>query len=183
MPKLTMEFKMELKYNDKAEELVKLLSRLVPDEGVRVDVIKNVHLFRITSFSKRNPQTYDPGIIILAQGSKRIFIGDEILTYDPLNYLVLSVPLPLECETTASPKKPLLGLKIQVDAAAVGEILLATNDAGKRVTSFPRGYILLLWMIILWMHQSGLPRRLCQERTEIFRSHDCQGNNLQSFVR
>ena len=122
-----------------SDRMVELLEVLVPHEGVIRDIIQRVDLFRITQSSPRSPQKYDPSIIILAQGHKRIFIGDEVLTYDPLNYLVLSVPLPLECETTASAEKPMLGIKINVDAAIVGEILLSIDDTQHNPKFIPKG--------------------------------------------
>ncbi len=115
-----------------------LLERLVPEEGVIKDIINSVDLFRITSSSPRNPQKYEPSIIILAQGNKRIFVGDEVFSYDPMNYLVLSVPLPLECETNAEPDKPLLGVRIEVDAATIGEMLLKMDDTQEHTTAIPK---------------------------------------------
>jgi len=120
-------------------DIVELLDNLVREEGVIENIIENVDLFRISSSSPRLPQSYDPGIIILAQGQKKIFVGDEVFLYDPLNYLVLSVPLPIECETTASPGKPMLGLKIKTDAKIVGEIILTIDDAGQSKQGLPRG--------------------------------------------
>jgi AraC-like DNA-binding protein len=118
--------------------MIELLNGLVPEEGVIRDIIEKVDLFRITNSSPRLPQSYDPGIIILAQGQKRIFIGDEVYVYNPLNYLVLSIPLPLECETMASPEKPLLGVKIKTDAKIVGEILLTIDSVQQNIKSIPK---------------------------------------------
>lgn len=118
--------------------MIELLDKLVPDEGVRYDVIDKVHLFRITKSSPRTPIKYDPSIIILAQGQKRVFMGEEAITYDPLNYLVLSVPLPLECETTASVEKPMLGLTVKVDIATVSDILLSIDDVNYNAKSLPK---------------------------------------------
>jgi AraC-like DNA-binding protein len=122
----------------KPKRMVEILSSLVPQEGVIQDIIKGVDVFRITESYPRSPQKYDPGIIILAQGQKRIYIGDEEFTYDPLHYLVLSVPLPLECETNAQKDKPLLGLKVKVDSATVGEILLALDDDKHTTSAVPQ---------------------------------------------
>ncbi|MEW6526063.1 MAG: AraC family transcriptional regulator [Spirochaetota bacterium] len=119
--------------------MVELLSSLVPEEGVIQNVIEGVDLFRITSSTPRTPVTYSPAIIILAQGQKKLFIGDDIVIYDPLNYLVLSVPLPMECETTASAEKPLMGVKIKVDTKTIGEILLAIDNDNHNMTSLPKG--------------------------------------------
>jgi AraC-like DNA-binding protein len=118
--------------------MIELLELLVPEEGVIHDAIEKVDLFRITRSSPRSPQNYNPSIIILAQGQKRVFIGDEVILYDPLNYLVLSVPLPLECETTASSEKPLLGITVKVDAATVGEIMLTIGDVPHNMKFVPK---------------------------------------------
>ncbi|MGD9557957.1 MAG: AraC family transcriptional regulator N-terminal domain-containing protein [Mangrovibacterium sp.] len=119
--------------------MIELLRAQLPEEGVRPNVMEKVDLFRIDRSSPRSPLSYRPSIIILAQGRKRVFIGDEVITYDPLNYLVLSVPLPLECETAASAQEPMLGLTVQVDAAAVGEILLAMEGTVKDPKFTPKG--------------------------------------------
>lgn len=121
------------------DRMIELLDNLVPKEGVTHNVVEKVNLFRITKSSSRTPQCYESSIIILAQGQKRVFLDNEIITYDPLNYLVLSVPLSLECETTASPEKPMLGLQIKVDAATVGEILLSIDDNQHHIKSIPKG--------------------------------------------
>lgn len=77
--------------------------------------------------------------MIVAQGRKLGYLGDEVYTYDPYNYLVLSVPLPLECETVASPQEPLLAVSISVDANTVSELLLEMDDSSSLSGSVPRG--------------------------------------------
>ncbi len=47
---------------------------------------------------------YRPHILIVGQGWKRAYLGGEVYTYDPANYLVLAVPLPAECD--AESRKP-----------------------------------------------------------------------------
>lgn len=121
------------------QEMVNLLESLVPEEGVIDSWIDQVRLFHITNAAPRTPTLYEPSIIILVQGKKRIYIGDEIYTYDPLNYLVLSVPLPIECETIASPDKPMLGLTVNVNPSIVGEIVLEMDNSLGKVKSLPKG--------------------------------------------
>lgn len=119
--------------------LVDLLGQLVPTESIIPSMLKEVRFFRVSKPSPRTPMDYEPSILILAQGRKRVFLGDEVYTYDAFNYLVLSVPLPLECETTASPEEPLLGIWISVDASSVGELLLEMDDMRPRPEFLPRG--------------------------------------------
>lgn len=123
----------------KSTKMIELLNDLIPEEGLIQNVIDKVDLFRITASTPRLPQCYDPGIIVLAQGQKRAFIGDEEFIYNPMNYLVLSLPLPLECETTASKEKLMLGFRIAIDAVSVGEIILALNNTQINSKSLPQG--------------------------------------------
>lgn len=123
----------------KQRRLVDLLGQLVLTESVTPSMLKEVRFFRVSKPSPRTPMDYEPSILILAQGQKRVFLGDEVYTYDPFNYLVLSVPLPLECETTASPDEPLLGIWIGVDALSVGELLLEMDDMHPQPEFLPRG--------------------------------------------
>lgn len=76
----------------------------------------------------RHPIVYTPRIVVIAQGHKRIWLGERSYVYDPEHLLVLSVPMPFECETTASESEPLLGLAIGVDPIMVGELLLEMGD-------------------------------------------------------
>ena len=67
--------------------------------------------------------------MVIAQGHKRVWLGEREFVYDPDHLLVLSVPMPFECQTTASEEEPLLGLAIGVDPILVGELLLEMGDA------------------------------------------------------
>lgn len=79
---------------------------------------------------------YEPMIYIMGQGRKRGFLGGETLRYDPDNYLVLSVPVPLECEFEATPEEPILAVKIAVEPTMLLEMLVDLEEPNG---SIPRG--------------------------------------------
>ena len=83
---------------------------------------------------------YDPSIVVVAQGRKKGYLGDQVYTYDAYNYLVLPVPLPLGCETVeASSEKPALALSVQVTPTVLGELLLQMDDVYVANGAVPRG--------------------------------------------
>jgi len=82
-----------------------LLRSLASREGIHPTLLDGVNLMRVSQALPRMPVLYEPGIVIVGQGRKRGYLGDQVYTYDAGNYLVLSVPLPFECETEASPEK------------------------------------------------------------------------------
>ena len=108
--------------------IAELLDLLAVGEGYSPSLLDGVRFMRANGPKPRVPIVYEPSIIIVGQGRKRVFLGDQAYVYDSNNYLVLSVPLPLECETDASPETPLLGLCLRVDPVALGELLMEMED-------------------------------------------------------
>lgn len=104
--------------------LANLLTGLATQDGSQSSRLDGVRLLRYSSSKPCAPHLYTPSLIFVAQGCKKGYLGDKVFEYDPHNFLVLSVPLPLECEVvTASEKKPLLGMSLQVNAAVLAELL------------------------------------------------------------
>ena len=108
--------------------LAELLEPLITENGFSPSPLRGVEFMRGVESTPRHPIVYTPRIVVVAQGQKRVWLGNESYVYDANNYLVLSAPMLLECETTASEDEPLLGLAISVDPILVGELLLEMGD-------------------------------------------------------
>ena len=115
--------------NDAAQRRVlELFNLLAPNVGITHSSLEGVDLLRANRPMPRRPVMYEPSIVIVCQGRKRGFIGDQVFQYDAQQYLVLSVPLPFECETEASEEEPFLGISVRVDLTMVAELLMALNE-------------------------------------------------------
>ena len=101
------------------QRLVDLFDLLAPKPGVTRSSFEGVNLLRANSPMPRMPVMYEPSIVIVCQGRKRGFLADQVFQYDAQQYLVLSVPLPFECETEASPEEPFLAISVRVDLTMV----------------------------------------------------------------
>jgi AraC-like DNA-binding protein len=108
--------------------MVELLGELAIIEGFSPSNLKGVQFIRSNKPFPRMPVLYEPSIVIVGQGRKIGYLGDQVYIYDPFNYLVLSVPLPFECETQATPDEPYLAVSVRVDPVMVGELLLEMDD-------------------------------------------------------
>src|SRR3989442_2685772 len=113
-----------MKSKSSESRLVSLLAGLVRGEGTSSSLLPGVKFMHTTRRIPRAPIAYEPGIFIVAQGRKTGYWGVKKIVFDPGHYLVVSVPLPFECETEGSPEKPLLAVKIGVTPAAVTELLM-----------------------------------------------------------
>jgi AraC-like DNA-binding protein len=106
------------------QRMTALLDGLISGEGSRPSLLDGVKLMRANHSVPRTPVMYEPSIVIVGQGRKRGYLGDRVYTYDAHNYLVLSVPMPFECETEIGSEGPLLAVSIRVDLGVLSELLM-----------------------------------------------------------
>lgn len=121
------------------KRLANLLDEVAVNEGKHSSLIEGVDLVRVSKPQPRDLMMYQPNILIVGQGQKRCFLGEEVYTYDPLNYLALSVPLPMECETYPTPDEPMLLVAVQVEPTMLGEMILEMDEPLPPVGATPRG--------------------------------------------
>lgn len=88
------------------------------------------------------PASYiqEPSICLVAQGAKRVLLGEEEYIYDENHYLITSVGLPVVANVVeASRDVPLLGLVLKVDLRAVAQLIVDTNLPMPRAQQTDRG--------------------------------------------
>ncbi len=107
------------------ERMVELLTGLTTGEGMRPSILEGVDLMRTDRHTPLTPVLYEPSIVVVAQGRKIGYVGGRVYRYDPHNYLVLTVPLPFECETEATPGCPMLGVSIRADLSVLTELMMS----------------------------------------------------------
>jgi AraC-like DNA-binding protein len=147
--------------------MTSLLDSLAVRNGIHPSAIEGVKLMRATQPMPRSPVLYEPGIFIVGQGRKRGYLGDQVFTYDAHNYLVLSVPLPFECETEASPSKPMLGVSIRVDLGVLAELLMKM-DGHAAEPAIPQG-----------IYSTRLDARLSEATVRLL---ECLGDPVEARV-
>ncbi|MGI4837966.1 MAG: AraC family transcriptional regulator N-terminal domain-containing protein [Janthinobacterium lividum] len=119
--------------------LVRLLEQLAPLEGYNPSALDDVRFLRSNRPLTRTPVLYDPGIVILCQGRKRGYLGEEVYIYDAQHYLVVSVPVPFTMETDASAAEPMLALYMRLDFKLASELLLQVDEALGASSAPPKG--------------------------------------------
>jgi AraC-like DNA-binding protein len=118
---------MECWYAHDRDRTIALLSALTPNEGFTLTTLDGVKLMRWNRAIPRSPVFYEPSIVFVCQGRKIGYLGGEIYQYNPQQFLILSVPLPFESETIASPEEPLLAISIRINLAMISELLLSVE--------------------------------------------------------
>ncbi|NIE65320.1 AraC family transcriptional regulator [Burkholderia sp. Ax-1719] len=112
------------------KRMIALLHALAPDEGYNLTAIPGVRILRSNRPLSRTPVLYDPGVVIVCQGRKRGYFGEQLYVYDEEHYLAVSVPVPFSMETEASEQHPLLALYLHLDFALAAELAAQIDREG-----------------------------------------------------
>jgi AraC-like DNA-binding protein len=83
---------------------------------------------------------YEPRVCIIAQGAKRVMLGDDSYVYDAHHFLLTSVDLPTFVQVIkASPEKPYLGLVLNIDQREISQLMVDSNLPPPRPQQTSRG--------------------------------------------
>lgn len=89
-----------------------------------VTPVPEVMLVRRTAPSGPCSGTYTPSVIVVAQGSKRVDLGQSTFVYDASRFLLTSLDLPIVSQIVeASPSRPLLAMALRLEMSVVRELL------------------------------------------------------------
>lgn len=110
-------------------DLAALLARHIPKTGMVSTRVPRLSLFRADAPTMPLPAVYDASLCLIAQGAKRVSLGGESFDYDAAHYLLVSVDLPLVGHVIqADPDAPYLCCKIDIDQAALADLILAEGS-------------------------------------------------------
>ncbi len=110
------------------QRIVQQAIRCSTKSWVTPSLVPQVRILYTEQHHPRVPVMYDPTIVIILQGKKIGYLGGKTFLYDPENYLLMTVPLPFECETIASVENPLVGIAISIDIPMLQDLLIDIGD-------------------------------------------------------
>src|SRR3546814_878788 len=119
-------------------ELAGRVARNTPAPGLNETCVPGLALIRADAPSEPLPSVYHPSLCVVVQGRKRALLGDGVFVYDPLNYLVVSMTLPITGQIIeATAQQPYLCLRIDIDPGVVAEDRKSTRLNSTPVLPIP----------------------------------------------
>ena len=121
-------------------ELAETVARLADKQGSKATVITALSLIRLDAPTQTTSYMHEPSICLIAQGAKRVLLGEETYTYDAQHFLLASVDLPIVAQITeASPETPYLGLKLKLDPREIAQLMADSSQPPPRAQQESRG--------------------------------------------
>ena len=122
------------------EALGERIALLTEQGELHITAVPGLSLFRRHEPTEPLTGMYEPSVCLVAQGAKRVQLGDETYVYDPQHYLLTSVHLPTVVQIIeASQERPYLGLRLKFDLHEVSQLMADSNLPPPRSQESSRG--------------------------------------------
>lgn len=112
------------------QKLAKLIDRWTGDANQYDTPISGLRFSRWTTPTPPTSYTHNPSICLIAQGRKRVLLGEESFIYDANHFLISSVDLPIIANIIeASEEQPYLGLIVELDLTEISQLIIDSELA------------------------------------------------------
>jgi len=121
-------------------ELGRKIGNSLSGSGERATEVPGLTLYRCTAPTVPSPCTYEPSLLLIAQGRKRVDLGSTNYVFGQSRFLLTSLELPVVSQViTASEDEPYLAFFLKLDISTVRDILNTEEVHVPETSSGARG--------------------------------------------
>lgn len=114
-------------------ELAGRIARCTGRDHTLTTAIPSLTLHRWETSTEPTGYTLPPSICLIAQGSKRVMLGEDSYVYDANHFLITSVDLPVVAQIIeASKERPYLGLTLELDLRTIAQLMVDSSHPTPR---------------------------------------------------
>mgnify|MGYP001756983391 CR=1 FL=1 len=111
----------------------RILERASSNGMFQPSEIPGLMFMRLDEPALNSCSVYEPCVAVIVQGSKRVVLGDESLSYGEDRYLITSMDLPVKTALMqASPERPYLAVALRLDWRDIASLMLEMPPATTR---------------------------------------------------
>ena len=122
------------------EALRKSIARWTDKGDQPVTAIPGLALSRRDEPTRPKSHMYEPIICLIAQGAKRVLLGEDTYVFDAHHFLITSLNLPTVVQIIkASREKPYLSLRMKLDQGEISHLMVDSNLPPPRAQESSRG--------------------------------------------
>lgn len=110
-----------------------ILQRAGDGELLQLPELPGLMIMRMDQPALSNCAVYETCVAVIVQGSKRVMLGDQSLSYGEDRYLIASMELPVKIALMeASPQRPYLALALRLDWREIASLMLELPATAER---------------------------------------------------
>lgn len=108
-----------------SDRLAQQIAKWTGQENFFESEIPGLRLSRWTTPTSPTSYSHKPSICLIAQGRKRVMLGEDSFIYDAHHFLISSVELPITANIlSASEEEPYLGLIMELDLQEISQLIV-----------------------------------------------------------
>ena len=116
--------KADLAVASKLSELATLIGKAMGGAAQLTTPIPGLTLYQNTVPTAPNPCTYEPSLLVVSQGQKRVDLGKQSFVFGETTFLLTSIELPIVSRVcAASAEKPYVAFFLKLDMGMVRDVL------------------------------------------------------------
>jgi AraC-like DNA-binding protein len=105
-------------------ELAALIARFAPADGGHATAVPGLTVHRWSAPTEPANCMYEPSLVVVAQGAKRVLLSERSYVHDPATCLVTSIELPVVGQVLrASADAPFLAIKLRLDLQKIADLV------------------------------------------------------------
>lgn len=93
-------------------------------DGFTPAALDGITFMRADATLPRAPVLQEPSLVLLAQGLKRGFLGQDTVAYRAGQALAVALPMQFDCDTVVGADGPMLALAVRLDLGLLAELAL-----------------------------------------------------------
>ncbi|MEG4580140.1 AraC family transcriptional regulator [Microcoleus sp. MON1_C5] len=110
------------------DELTQRIAQAIRHDGT-IEPLKGLHFNRTSSRSESIHSVSIPAFCVIAEGSKKVLLGNDRYQYDPMHYLLATIERPIVSQILEGFKaQPYLSLRLDLDPTLVGLLMVEAGD-------------------------------------------------------
>lgn len=111
--------------SSKLDRLVQYIEEYAPTDGIHPCLVKDFGVIRMSATHAKAHTCYEPILLVVGQGEKYCYVGEEKYNYSAGHILTMFLPMPVQTEIVhATPDKPFLAAGLRMDLGRLADILL-----------------------------------------------------------
>jgi AraC-like DNA-binding protein len=123
--------------------LASLIGKTMRNASQMAMPVPGLTLYQNTVPTAPNPCTYEPSLLVIAQGQKRVDLGKQSYVFGETTFLLTSIELPIVSRVcAASVEKPYLAFFLKLDMAMVRDVLHSDEVSIPAPPAGTRGMVL-----------------------------------------
>src|ERR1700729_2599754 len=125
------------------KELAGLINKVLDGAADLSTEVPGLTLYRNTVPTAPNPCTYEPNLLLIPQGRKRVDLGKESYVFGETTFLLTSIELPIVSRVcSATLERPYLAFFLKLDMVMVRDVLHSEDVSIPAPPAGTRGMVL-----------------------------------------